>query len=82
MAIVAPAPCRVLDAVAVSSEDYKLWIDGLQLVLHLGSINTTKVLQGVRKTHLLQSMLFFFVFFFQVLSALQNVSGGEPKPIP
>ena len=37
---------RVLDAVAVSSEDYKLWIDGLQLVLHLGSVNTTKVSNG------------------------------------
>lgn len=29
--------------VAVSSEDYKMWLNGLQLVLHLGSINITRV---------------------------------------
>ena len=34
---------RVLDMVAMSSEDFKTWLNGLQLVLHLGSEAATKV---------------------------------------
>ena len=34
---------RVLDVVAVSSEDYKVWLNGLQLVLDLGGANIKQV---------------------------------------
>lgn len=34
---------RVLDVVALSSEDYKMWLNGLQLLLHLGSHNASRV---------------------------------------
>ena len=36
-------PCRVLDVVAVSSEDYKIWLNGLQLLLDLGGTNANRV---------------------------------------
>lgn len=34
---------RVLDVVALSSEDFKIWLNGLQLLLNLGSATVTKV---------------------------------------
>lgn len=32
--------------VGVSSDDYKLWLNGLQLILQLGSVNVTRVRKG------------------------------------
>lgn len=34
---------RILNVVALSSEDFKTWLNGLQLILHLGTERSLKV---------------------------------------
>lgn len=38
--------------VGVSSDDYKLWLNGLQLILQLGSVNVTRVRKGRIETEM------------------------------
>ena len=58
----------------MSSEDYKLWLNGLQIILNLGSVNVTKVRELILQ-------LLITDFQFQLMSMVQNASGAEPKPI-
>ena len=34
---------RILDVVALCSEDFKIWLSGIQVLVHLGSVNAMKV---------------------------------------
>lgn len=38
---------RILDVVALSSEDFKIWLSGIQVLVHLGPVNAMKALATV-----------------------------------